>query len=126
MLFRASAETLLEVVRDPRHLGAEISFFTALHNWSQESIPFFFREHIWLLGQASSEVSQIATVGDVLSWVLVLVLSVQYQTVINHPSRYCFYDLSTMTCGLRCPRQAGREAKRNNDHAYSASQNTSN
>jgi hypothetical protein len=39
MLFRASAETLLEVVRDPRHLGAEISFFTALHNWSLESLP---------------------------------------------------------------------------------------
>jgi hypothetical protein len=28
LLFRASAETLLEVARDPRHLGAEIGFFT--------------------------------------------------------------------------------------------------
>ena len=36
LLFRASAETLREVARDPRHLGAEIGFFTVLHTWSQK------------------------------------------------------------------------------------------
>jgi hypothetical protein len=36
LLFRGSAETLLEVARDPRHLGAEIGFFTVLHTWSQK------------------------------------------------------------------------------------------
>jgi hypothetical protein len=36
LLFRTSAETLLEVARDPRHLGAEIGFFTVLHTWSQQ------------------------------------------------------------------------------------------
>jgi Putative transposase/Transposase zinc-binding domain len=36
LLFRASAETLLEVTRDPRHLGAELGFFTVLHTWSQK------------------------------------------------------------------------------------------
>lgn len=36
LLFRASAETLLEVARDPRHLGAEIGFFTVLHTWNQK------------------------------------------------------------------------------------------
>jgi Putative transposase/Transposase zinc-binding domain len=35
LLFRTSAETLLEVARDPRHLGAEIGSFTVLHTWSQ-------------------------------------------------------------------------------------------
>jgi hypothetical protein len=35
LLFRASAETLLEIARDPRHLGAEIGFFSVLHSWSQ-------------------------------------------------------------------------------------------
>jgi Putative transposase/Transposase zinc-binding domain len=35
LLFRASAETLLEVARDPRHLGAEIGFFSVLHTWNQ-------------------------------------------------------------------------------------------
>jgi hypothetical protein len=35
LLFRASAETLLEVARNPRHLGAEIGFFSVLHTWSQ-------------------------------------------------------------------------------------------
>src|SRR6201985_3977978 len=35
LLFRASAETLLEIARDPRHLGAEIGFFSVLHSWNQ-------------------------------------------------------------------------------------------
>ena len=36
LLFRASAETLLEVARDPRYLGAEIGFFAVLHTWNQK------------------------------------------------------------------------------------------
>jgi hypothetical protein len=35
LLFHASAETLLEVARDPWHLGAEIGFFSVLHSWNQ-------------------------------------------------------------------------------------------
>ena len=35
LLFRTSAETLLEIARDPRHLGAEIGFFSVLHTWDQ-------------------------------------------------------------------------------------------
>jgi hypothetical protein len=35
LLFHTSAETLLEVARDPRHLGAEIGFFSVLHSWNQ-------------------------------------------------------------------------------------------
>jgi hypothetical protein len=36
LLFRTSAETLLEVARDPQHLSAEIGFFSVLHTWSQK------------------------------------------------------------------------------------------
>jgi hypothetical protein len=36
LLLRASAETLLEVARDPRHLRAEIGFFSVLHTWNQK------------------------------------------------------------------------------------------
>ena len=36
LLFRASAETLLEVATDPRHLGASIGFFGVLHTWNQK------------------------------------------------------------------------------------------
>src|SRR5712691_10588857 len=36
LLLRASAETLLEVARDPSHLGAEIGFFSVLHTWNQK------------------------------------------------------------------------------------------
>ena len=36
LLFRTSAETLLEVARNPEHLGAEIGFFSVLHTWSQK------------------------------------------------------------------------------------------
>jgi hypothetical protein len=35
LLFRTGAATLLEVARDPRHLGAEIGFFSVLHTWDQ-------------------------------------------------------------------------------------------
>jgi len=35
LLFHASAETLLEIAHDPRHLGAEIGFFSVLHTWDQ-------------------------------------------------------------------------------------------
>jgi Putative transposase/Transposase zinc-binding domain len=36
LLLRASAETLLEVARNPKHLGAEIGFFSVLHTWNQK------------------------------------------------------------------------------------------
>src|SRR5271157_438010 len=35
LLFHTSAATLLAVARDPRHLGAEIGFFSVLHTWDQ-------------------------------------------------------------------------------------------
>jgi Putative transposase/Transposase zinc-binding domain len=35
LLFRTSAATLLEVARDPKHLGAEIGFLSVLHTWGQ-------------------------------------------------------------------------------------------
>jgi hypothetical protein len=35
LLFRASAETLLEVAADPAHLGARIGFLSVLHTWGQ-------------------------------------------------------------------------------------------
>ena len=36
LLLRASAETLMEVARSPRRLGAEIGFFSVLHTWNQK------------------------------------------------------------------------------------------
>lgn len=35
ILFRAGSETLLELGRDPKHLGGEIGVLTALHTWGQ-------------------------------------------------------------------------------------------
>lgn len=35
LLFRASAETLLEIAADPKHLGAQIGFVAVLHTWGQ-------------------------------------------------------------------------------------------
>jgi len=35
ILFRAAAETLVTIARDPKHLGAEIGFFGILHTWGQ-------------------------------------------------------------------------------------------
>lgn len=36
LLLHTSAETLLEVARNPKHLGAEIGFFSLLHTWNQK------------------------------------------------------------------------------------------
>src|SRR5512133_1728028 len=36
LLFRLAAETLMELARDPRLLGAEIGFFAVLHTWNQK------------------------------------------------------------------------------------------
>jgi hypothetical protein len=35
LLFRTSAETLQQIARDPRHLGADIGFLSVLHTWGQ-------------------------------------------------------------------------------------------
>jgi hypothetical protein len=35
LLFRASAETLCSIARDPNHLGAEIGVLSVLHTWGQ-------------------------------------------------------------------------------------------
>ena len=43
LLFQTVAETLLEVARDPKHLGAEIGFFCILHTWGQNLL---FHPHI--------------------------------------------------------------------------------
>jgi hypothetical protein len=36
LLLKTSAQTLLEVARDPKHLGAELGFFSVLHTWNQK------------------------------------------------------------------------------------------
>jgi hypothetical protein len=35
LLYRISAATMLELARDPRHLGADIGFLGVLHTWGQ-------------------------------------------------------------------------------------------
>jgi hypothetical protein len=35
ILFRAAAETLLQIAADPRHLGARLGFLAVLHTWGQ-------------------------------------------------------------------------------------------
>jgi len=35
ILFRAAAETLLKIAKDPKHLGADIGFLAVLHTWGQ-------------------------------------------------------------------------------------------
>jgi len=35
VLYRTSAAAMLELARDPRHLGADIGFLGVLHTWGQ-------------------------------------------------------------------------------------------
>jgi len=41
LLFDASSQTLLEVARDPKRLGAEIGFLSILHTWSSNLLPHY-------------------------------------------------------------------------------------
>jgi hypothetical protein len=41
LLFEASSQTLLEVARDPKRLGAEIGFLSILHTWSSNLLPHY-------------------------------------------------------------------------------------
>ena len=43
ILFRTSAETLLTIAADPKHLGATIGFFSILHTWGQNLL---FHPHV--------------------------------------------------------------------------------
>ena len=43
ILFHTSAETLLTIARDPKHLGADIGFFSVLHTWGQNLL---FHPHV--------------------------------------------------------------------------------
>lgn len=43
ILFAASAETLQTIAADPKHLGAQIGFFSVLHSWGQNLL---FHPHI--------------------------------------------------------------------------------
>jgi hypothetical protein len=38
ILFRAGSETLLELGRDPKHLGGEIGVLATLHTWGQNML----------------------------------------------------------------------------------------
>lgn len=38
LLFRASAETLSTLAKDPKHLGAQIAFTSVLHTWTRELV----------------------------------------------------------------------------------------
>ena len=41
LLFDTSSQTLLEVARDPKRLGAEIGFLAILHTWSSNLLPHY-------------------------------------------------------------------------------------
>ena len=43
ILFRTSAETLLTIAADPKHLGAAVGFFSILHTWGQNVL---FHPHL--------------------------------------------------------------------------------
>src|SRR5215472_16171353 len=51
LLFHATAQTLLEIAADPKHLGAEIGFFAVLHSWGQNLL---FHPHLHCVIPAGS------------------------------------------------------------------------
>jgi hypothetical protein len=58
LLFRAAAETLLEVAADPRHLGARIGFLAILHTWGQTLLHHPHLHRLVPAGGLSSDASR--------------------------------------------------------------------
>ena len=53
LLFRTSAASLLELARDPKHLGADIGFLGVLHTWGQNlqihpHVHYIVPSEVWL------------------------------------------------------------------------------
>jgi hypothetical protein len=73
ILFRATAETLLTIAADPKHLGAKIGFFVVLHTWGQNLLHHPHLHCVVTGGGLSADSSQWIScrVGFFLSvWVL--------------------------------------------------------
>jgi hypothetical protein len=43
ILFKSASESLQELARDPKHLGAQVGFFSILHTWTQ---TIFYHPHL--------------------------------------------------------------------------------
>src|SRR6516164_2204514 len=49
ILFRTASQTLQTIATDPKHLGAEIGFFSVLHTWGQ-TLTHYPQLHIVVAG----------------------------------------------------------------------------
>lgn len=56
ILFRSSSETLQELARDEKYLGAEIGFFSILHTWGQ-NLMYHPHVHLVVTGGGLTEVN---------------------------------------------------------------------
>ena len=56
MLFPAASETLLTLIRDPKHLGAEIGCLAVLHTWGQNLLAHPHLHHVIPGGGISPDV----------------------------------------------------------------------
>jgi hypothetical protein len=83
LLFRSSAETLLEVARNRKGLGAEIGFFSVLHSWSQK-----LETHPCLAGGERSWISSAVSLSSHRTFDLQssLALSPLAALLAEHPS----------------------------------------
>ena len=79
LLLRTSAETLLEVARDPKHLSAHIGFFSMLHTWNQK-----LQEH--------AHVHSVAPAGG---------LSPHHRRWINAPGKSFFLPIDVLAAVFR-------------------------
>ena len=62
-LFRAAAETLLMIARDPRHLGPEVGFFGVLHTRGQNLLHYPHVHFVIPGGGLSADLEEGAGIG---------------------------------------------------------------
>jgi hypothetical protein len=105
ILFRATAQTLLTIAADPKHLGAEIGFFAVLHTWGQNLLRHPHLHCVVTGGGLSADGSQWISCRDgfflpvgVLSR-LFRRLFLEYLLKAFHAGKLQFFSVARITPG---------------------------
>lgn len=108
LFYKASAETLAELSKDPRHLGAEIGFMSILHTWGQDLSYHPHLHCIVLGGGLTKDLKFVASKDDFLFPVRVVSRLFRGKFL---DALKCFYKNNSLTF-------AGESAKYRNSYNF--------
>ena len=97
LLFDASSQALLEVARDPDHLGAEIGFLSILHTWSSNLLVHYHIHAVVPAGGLSADHQRWISTSHPMFLLPVPALSVAFRDKFLAGLRH-LYQRHVLTC----------------------------